>query len=272
MYAFKENLSKLYKDPYDAYDDNTGLAKTWAVQQNLLISKNFISKNLCLVKDDIIFELPTKIISVKWALACVEKVEHICNKYKPDNKHTKICIKTANKWLNIYNIQDENEYNEDDIVAIAENIEEGSCNIDYNNDADAHVTEAATYLLYTISCNINATNVMGEHLDIEWFKENNYVYSAFYSSHCCALAFASDSFAINNNCSPDVWFNQDGVQLDDIHNDILDEIIQWQRNKLNEIVRPYLDLYKGLSNLITQEICQIIINYLGINKSKHGFL
>jgi len=77
------SVSECYNNPYDAY-------------QNRHPKK----KELCLVADNrVICILDTKMISVKWAVACAKHVLHIFEEQYPSNKRPRKAIEAASNWI-----------------------------------------------------------------------------------------------------------------------------------------------------------------------------
>jgi len=81
-----EKVSKSYGDPYDAYYEFPFY----------LSSK----KKLCLISDNrVIRILDTKMISVKWAVACAKHVLHRFEEKYPDDKRPRKTIEAVSKWI-----------------------------------------------------------------------------------------------------------------------------------------------------------------------------
>ena len=85
-YAFVNNIdkqfSKSYKHAYDAYYKREGY-------------------ELCLIQNKkVIMILNTKIISVKWAIACASRVLHIFEKKYPDDLRPRQALEAVMRWLN----------------------------------------------------------------------------------------------------------------------------------------------------------------------------
>ena len=89
-YAFvnafvNKQVSESYKDAYDAY------AYQYRKDNN----------KLCLIQNKkVIMILNTKIISVKWAIACASRVLHIFEKKYPDDLRPRQALEAAMRWLN----------------------------------------------------------------------------------------------------------------------------------------------------------------------------
>jgi len=87
-YALIENpigRLKSYKDAYDAYQNREG--------NKLCLIQNIQHKKVIMI-------LNTKIISVKWAIACASRVLHIFEKIYPDDLRPRQAIESATRWLN----------------------------------------------------------------------------------------------------------------------------------------------------------------------------
>jgi len=61
--------------------------------------KNFKNKLVLVFEDRIVYELPLKIISVKWAVVCAEKCLHIFEKARPKDNRPKKAIEAAKQWI-----------------------------------------------------------------------------------------------------------------------------------------------------------------------------
>jgi len=87
-YTFVNNttkqVSKSYKDAYDAYT-----------------YQNREGNKLCLIQNKkVIMILNTKMISVKWAIACASRVLHLFEKKYPDDLRPRQALEAATRWLN----------------------------------------------------------------------------------------------------------------------------------------------------------------------------
>ena len=87
-YAFVHNTAKQifyksYKDAYDAYHNREGKSELGLIQNK-----------------KVIMILNTKIISVKWAIACASRVLHIFEKKYPDDLRPRQALEAAMRWLN----------------------------------------------------------------------------------------------------------------------------------------------------------------------------
>ena len=87
-YAFVNDIdkqvSKSYKDAYDAYKNR---------EDN--------DDELCLIQNKkVIMILNTKMISVRWAIACASRVLYIFEKKYPDDLRPRQALEAAELWLN----------------------------------------------------------------------------------------------------------------------------------------------------------------------------
>jgi len=77
-----EKVSESYNDPYDAFQNRNN------------------KKQLCIVSDNLVLHiLDTKMISIKWAVACANHVLHIFEEQYPDDKKPRQAIETAYNWI-----------------------------------------------------------------------------------------------------------------------------------------------------------------------------
>ena len=87
-YAFVHNTAKQifyksYKDAYDAYHNREGKSELGLIQNK-----------------KVIMILNTKMISVRWAIACASRVLYIFEKKYPDDLRPRQALEAATRWLN----------------------------------------------------------------------------------------------------------------------------------------------------------------------------
>jgi len=81
-----KQVSRSYKDAYDAYDAYAYSRKYY---------------ELCLIQNKkVIMILNTKMISVRWAIACASRVLYIFEKKYPDDLRPRQALEAATRWLN----------------------------------------------------------------------------------------------------------------------------------------------------------------------------
>ena len=66
---------------------------------DLYMYRNFKYKLVLVFEDLIVYELPLKMISVKWAVACAERYLHLFEKERPDDNRPRKAIETAKQWI-----------------------------------------------------------------------------------------------------------------------------------------------------------------------------
>jgi hypothetical protein len=84
-YAFVyRTVSKRYEDPYLAYQNHSS------------------QTTLCRILSDQVVEiLPERLISVKWAVACAQRVLNVFEKQYPDDKRPRQAILATKQWIKI---------------------------------------------------------------------------------------------------------------------------------------------------------------------------
>jgi len=66
---------------------------------DLYMYRNFKNKLVLVLEDQIVYELPLKMISVKWAVACAERCLHIFEEKIPDDNRPRLAIEAARQWI-----------------------------------------------------------------------------------------------------------------------------------------------------------------------------
>ena len=92
MFTFTDNEiltnEKCFDNLYDLYHERI------FYQHN-----NFKYKIVLVLENKIMYELPLKIISVKWAVALAEKVLHFFEEKKPLDNRPRLAIEAAKRWI-----------------------------------------------------------------------------------------------------------------------------------------------------------------------------
>ena len=73
---------KCFNDLYDLYYDY-----------------QYKNKLVLVLKNQIAYELPLKMISVKWAVACTERCLHIFEEERPNDNRPRLAIEAARQWI-----------------------------------------------------------------------------------------------------------------------------------------------------------------------------
>jgi len=153
--------SESYKDPYDAFE-----------------YKSEYRKKLCIVSNNIVIRiLDTKLISVKWAVACAKHVLHIFEEKYPYDKRPRKAIEAASNW-----IKDPSEKNRIRCKDAANDISAVSYAVSYTvSNAAYFVAGAASYNSpdYAFKAVFNAEHAaLNKSSEIKWQRNklNQIVY------------------------------------------------------------------------------------------------
>jgi len=76
---------KCFNDLYDLYYDYQ--------------YRYYYNKLVLVLENRIVYELPLKMISVKWAVACTEKCLHFFEEERPDDNRPRKAIEAARQWI-----------------------------------------------------------------------------------------------------------------------------------------------------------------------------
>ena len=66
---------------------------------DLYMYRNFKKKLVLVFENKIAYELPLKMISVKWAVACAERSLHIFEEKRPLDDRPRLAIEAAKRWI-----------------------------------------------------------------------------------------------------------------------------------------------------------------------------
>ena len=141
------SVIKSYKDPYDAYDNRA---------QN---------KQLSLIINGVIVEhLDTKLISVRWAIACAERVLPIFERWNSDDKRSRRAIEVAKLWVL--------EHTKATVFAVSDAA--AAYEAAYDADAAYDATYSVAYATYDVNAHsaahaaaAHAASTMGASRDAE---------------------------------------------------------------------------------------------------------
>ena len=217
MFTFTDNEiltnEKCFDNLYDLYNYRT-----------------FKNKLVFCLENKIIYKLPLKMISVKWAVACAEKDLYIFEKHTPFDNRPRLAIEAAKQWIID---QTNSDYSDD--AAYASSVIDGAAY------CTAPPVAAAAYFAYAAVTYANT--------DFDFVVA--YAHAA--DSWACD-AISSAIYAANADAYADVVTAYSDYQ-------------NWSRNKLKEIVEEYLNNYRHLlkntlKHLIIPELSDIIIKYV----------
>jgi len=202
------DISQCYVDPYDAYE-------------NRLIE----NKQLSLIINGIIVEhLDTKLISVRWAIACAKRVLPIFERWNSDDKRPRRAIEVAELWGLKPN------------AARAVYASDAYAAYDAANDAAYDAANDAAYVV--VNADANAAK------------------AAYYAANAALPVFsaADDSAAFYAAKTADYASYSVSRETE----------IQWQRSQLRKIIKEYCKYYKKFNKLLCQryppELSSLIIS------------
>ena len=101
---------------------------------DLYKNRIFNNKLVLVLEDQIAYELPLKMISVKWAVACAERCLHSFEEERPNDNRPRLAIEAAKQWI----IDQTNTTAADDVYTAAV----------YVDDAAFAANAAASYVSY----------------------------------------------------------------------------------------------------------------------------
>jgi len=117
--------------------------------------KYFKNKLVLVIEDQIVYELPLKMISVKWAVACAEKCLHIFEKARPNDNRPKKAIEAAKQWI----IDQTNTTAADDVYTAAVYVDDAA-NAAYSAAyAASRASHASTSAYYAAVAVANSSDI-----------------------------------------------------------------------------------------------------------------
>jgi len=206
--SISSSVIKSYKDPYDAYKNKLNN------QQQLFLIINGV----------IVEHLDTKLISVKWAIACAKRVLPIFEKWNLDDKRPRRAIEAAELLVL--------EPNAANYAAHA------TVNAAYAAAAAAIADNGAYYTAAAVYYAVSAAN------SAYYAASNNDTYAAYVANSVNSVNYANSA----NYAAAHAPITE----------------IQWQRSQLRKIIKEHCKYYKKFNQLLCQryppELSSLIIS------------
>ena len=199
---------------------------------DLQYHRHFQNKLVFCRENKIMCELPLKMISVKWAVACAEKVLHIFEKKRPLDNRPRLAIEAAKQW-----IIDQTT---------------GAADTDVVNHDTACAAGAAYSAAIAYGFGFGDDNAIGAVADAAYAAGDAAYASTYYTTRAAVYSTRATVYAAGAD-SVNVNYFISGHQ-------------NWSRNKLKEIGLEYIfekmSIIKILKHLIIPELSDIIIKYV----------
>jgi len=174
----QQATNEVYNNPYDAIKDRMGTDLD-------------INPNLCIMENDkIIMVLPTKMICVRWALACASRALLIFEKTYPYEYKPRRALKILKYWIDNNGNEATRIYlnkNYNIIINVIDNLLEKVD--DYGDDFVFDALESVKYAIKTLSSSTDDIQFKGDLAP--------YATNALFSSQCAVEASENESLEKN---------------------------------------------------------------------------